>query len=180
MEDNRYSKSKVYKIVDENTQHFYIGSTTSDLSKRLYWHKKHNQGNILRHVEKHGFNFKIVLIEEFNLESKIQLLKEEDRIIQSFLNNELCLNINRAYLTEEEKKNNSKIRCRRYKIQNGEKVSDYNKQYHQANLSQIKQRKHDKGREKFKCECGEVICASSKNGHTRSKKHAELLAKTNV
>ena len=39
MEQNRYSQSKVYKLIDINTQHFYIGSTTSQLSQRLYWHK---------------------------------------------------------------------------------------------------------------------------------------------
>ena len=87
MEENKYSQSKVYKIVDQINNYFYIGSTTSELSKRLSWHKQHINQYPERKLNKYmntigKDNFKIVLIDEFNLSSKIQLLREEDKIIQ--------------------------------------------------------------------------------------------------
>jgi len=175
MEQNRYSQSKVYKLIDINTQHFYIGSTTSQLSQRLYWHKKHPQGNIQRHVQEHGFNFIIRLIKEFNLNSKIYLLREEDIIIQQNLNNEKCLNINRAYLTEEEKRVKEHDRCRMYKIGHKEEVSEYNKEYYIQNMTHVKQKKHENGILPYTCECGMTVRKYCKASHLKSKKHAELM-----
>ena len=176
VEQNRYANSKVYKLVDKYTNHFYIGSTTSTLSQRLYWHKKHEQGNIKRHVEKYGlFNFMIKPIAEFKLSSKVQLLIEEDKIIQMYKNDEKCLNINRAYLTEDEKIEFSKARCRNYKQNHKDQISDYNNLYYLQNLDKIKARKHIKGLEKVTCSCGAELCKSSKSNHMKSKIHFDRL-----
>ena len=170
VEKNRYVNSKVYKLVDEITNHFYIGSTTSTLPQRLYWHKKNNQGNIKRHVDRYGsFNFIIKPIAEFNLSSKIQLLIEEDKIIQQHKDDEYCLNMNRAYLTNDEKIKFSKSRCINYKQNHKDQISDYNRSYRLQNLDKIKERQHIKRAEKFTCSCGVEICNSSKQNHFKSK-----------
>ena len=100
MTDNRYSHSKVYKLIDENTGMFYIGSTCLPLHKRLYQHrynsKQENYTNIA--LYKHFNNdFKIILIEEFQLQNKEQLRREENKYIERFKHDELCLNMNSSY-----------------------------------------------------------------------------------
>ena len=109
MEENKYSRSKVYKLVDQINNYFYIGSTTSELSKRLSWHKQHIQQHpdrkLNRYMDTVGKdNFKIILIEEFNLSSTIQLLREEDKYIQQYINDDKCLNSFRAMRSPEERK----------------------------------------------------------------------------
>ena len=37
---NRYNNSKIYKLVERNTNYFSIGSTASKLSKRFGEHKR--------------------------------------------------------------------------------------------------------------------------------------------
>ena len=86
-----------------------IGSTTCSLSKRSSHHKSSAKENPNRNVYKqfnsmNWENVKIVLIEEHNLESKEQLLREEDRVICLHKNNPKCLNQIRAYITDEEMK----------------------------------------------------------------------------
>ena len=36
---NRYENGKIYKLIDQESEYFYIGSTCDTLSKRLYRHK---------------------------------------------------------------------------------------------------------------------------------------------
>ena len=38
-EFNRYSNAKVYKLISDVDDYFYIGSTCTSLSKRLHQHK---------------------------------------------------------------------------------------------------------------------------------------------
>ena len=49
------------------------------------------------HAEQVGWdNANIILVSEHNLQNKEQLLREEDKIIQQYFNNLLCLNAYRA------------------------------------------------------------------------------------
>ena len=73
----RYNNSKIYKLINTIDDTFYIGSTTSTLSNRLYWHRSNSKRNIDEnrkiyvHFRNIGFeNVRIVLIEEFNLKNK--------------------------------------------------------------------------------------------------------------
>ena len=97
-EINRYSHTKIYKLIDKVNQHFYIGSTTSKyLTKRKADHKADSSRQPERPVYKYfnsvGWsNVTIVLIEELNLQSKEQQMQAEDKYIQQYLGDERCLN----------------------------------------------------------------------------------------
>ena len=102
-EYNRYNNSKVYKIINTIDDTFYIGSTCTSLSKRLSQHKarsqlekyKHNRVyNHLNEIEHQ--NIKIVLICEFYLDNKKQLLREENNYIEMYKNDPNCLNTSSA------------------------------------------------------------------------------------
>ena len=88
VEYNRYNNSKIYKLVNIVDYTFYNGSTTAPLIKRLSWHK-HNAKketikniNFYQHLNKIGFeNVKIIIIPEFYLDNREQLLREKKIII---------------------------------------------------------------------------------------------------
>ena len=97
-ETNRYSNSKVYKLCDDEG-YYYYGSTCLPLHKRLYNHKCKAKEEKYRKVyniftsERFNANeIKIVLVEEFCLKSKEELLREENKYIESSFNNPHCLN----------------------------------------------------------------------------------------
>ena len=98
---DRYSNSKIYKLVD-NEGYFYIGSTCCPLYKRLSKHKTDAKKNkstskVYTHFNYVGWeNVKVVLVEEHCLDNIEQLRREEDKVIQMFMNDEKCLNTNRA------------------------------------------------------------------------------------
>ena len=101
-EINRYSHTKIYKLIDKVNQHFYIGSTTSKyLAKRKADHKadslRHPERPVYKYFNSVGWsNVTIVLIEELNLQSKEQQMQAEDRYIQQYIDDERCLNAVRA------------------------------------------------------------------------------------
>ena len=66
VERNKYNFTKVYKLVDQINQYFYIGSTTSTLDNRLRHYKqdsKINNPNVYTYFNLIGWNnVKIVLL----------------------------------------------------------------------------------------------------------------------
>lgn len=82
MATNRYSRAKVYKLVNSCDDEIYVGSTCEPLHKRLYKHKQKAKLTPERRVYQHlldiGFdNVSIILIENFACESKEELLQRE-------------------------------------------------------------------------------------------------------
>ena len=101
-----YSKSKIYKIINDIDDCVYIGSTTERLSSRMAKHRfdinRHN-GRIYQHMRKYGTeNFHIVLIRNYPCTSKEELVKEERREFDLYDKNVL-LNIYRPYINSIEK-----------------------------------------------------------------------------
>ena len=103
-----YQKGKIYKIISNETNEIYIGSTIQSLSKRLAGHrrdyKNYYGGNLKSfkssfNILKYG-DYKIVLIEEYLCDNKEQLLKRE----QYYIDNTDCVNKCRAInlLSKEE------------------------------------------------------------------------------
>ena len=74
---NLYSKSKIYKIVNDVNDYIYIGSTVERLSIRMSkirFDKKRKNSHISQHTLKYGpENFHIILIEEYPCTNKEQL-----------------------------------------------------------------------------------------------------------
>lgn len=105
-----YSNAKVYKLVCDDG-YYYIGSTTSKyLSQRLTGHKTdsirpHFKDNKLySHITSIGWDkVKILLIKSVSCSNKDELRMIENEYIVNAENDTLCLNHNRAFLTEDER-----------------------------------------------------------------------------
>ena len=103
-----YSKSKIYKIINDIDDYVYIGSTTERLSSRMAKHrfdmkKPQNNGKIYQHMRKYGPKyFHIVLIRNYSCTSKEELVKEERREFDLYDKNVL-LNTYRPKITNIER-----------------------------------------------------------------------------
>ena len=108
-----YQKGKIYKIISNETDEVYIGSTTQTLSLRLGGHKRNYKKylnnkysyttsyNILKYDD-----VKIILIEECPCDNREQLLKRE----QYYIDNMDCINKNRATISHLTKEENGKYK----------------------------------------------------------------------
>jgi hypothetical protein len=127
-----YSKSKIYKIVCNETGEQYFGSTTQSLSSRLYCHKQKTNPTKSKPIIERG-NYNIILCEEFPCENKEQLNSRERKWIEE---NE-CVNRNIPTHTREEyyEKHFEKIQkyqkeyVKEYRQKNIEKYNEYQRQY---------------------------------------------------
>ena len=78
-----YSEAKIYKIIDNTNDNIYIGSTCQKLSQRLSEHVRHfkqyKEGKKVSYVTSFKIieneDYDIILIKEYNCETKEQLLK---------------------------------------------------------------------------------------------------------
>lgn len=82
MNMNRYANGKIYRLVNNVDDQFYVGSTCMPLAKRKSDHKSRAKQRPDSHVYKHlntvGWdNVKIILIEEYKCENKMELEKRE-------------------------------------------------------------------------------------------------------
>ena len=172
---NRYNNSKVYKLINTVDDTFYIGSTCTSLSKRLNKHKTVAKRDVCKstrlysHLNKIGVeNVKIILINEFYLDNKEQLLREENNYIEMYKSDTNCLNSIRAYRSTENRKEMKK----RIYEKNKETILEKRKEYRENNKEKIKERKQ----KTYSCICGsENITFEHKSRHERSKKHQHFI-----
>ncbi len=177
-----YSKSKIYKLVNNVSDDTYFGSTSQPLYKRLHQHKKKNNGCTSKILFEQGV-VSIVLVEEVCCENRDQLKARERHYIENFN----CINKNIPGRTQKEYKN-------QYKIDNKEQIKEYNKQYKIDNKEQIKEQIKEYKKEynkqyytdnkeyikqyqskHFICGCGSKITIGAKSNHLKTKKHTEYL-----
>ncbi len=118
-----YSKGKIYKIISDETDKIYIGSTIQPLSKRLSSHirsfncyektlKYISANEILKFKEP-----KIILIETFPCDSKEELLSRERYHIEQ---ND-CVNITVPGRTDKEWREANKEYLKQYDKDRGNK-----------------------------------------------------------
>jgi len=108
---NKYNHSKIYKIISDNSDRIYIGSTTLPLPKRLASHKYDYTDHLNNPRENKGLvssfnilsldNVSIILLEEVNCENKEQLRARERHYID--LHRDVCVNKARPVITNEER-----------------------------------------------------------------------------
>ena len=147
-----YNNGKIYKIINENNEIIYIGSTTQKLCYRY-----------LRHKHK-APNHKIILIENYSCNSKEELCKREQEIIEEHTN---LLNKINAYSSEEYKKYNSIIYKKKWYEDNKIKITEKSKNYYENNKNKIV----DKKKEKIICDiCNSVISRQVLSKHKKSEK----------
>lgn len=130
-----YANSKIYKVQFDDG-HFYIGSTATELRKRLYGHRddrsKSACSQYMKQVGKDACS--IVLIEDFPCENKQQLVRKEDEHIQLHRENALCLNSRRAFVSVEEHTENAKT----YRETHREDCRAKKKEHYQAHKNEYK------------------------------------------
>lgn len=147
-----YSKAKIYKIVCDETNTTYYGSTVQPLTSRLSGHKLNK--NICS--TKIMINPKIFLVEHFSCGNKEELLKRE----RYYVENNKCINKTIPLRTKKEWYNDNK-----------KKISEQTKQYRQDNKETIR----EQGKQKYECECGSITTNSNKCQHERTKKHIKFI-----
>lgn len=121
-----YQNGKVYKIIDENYEIVYIGSTAQELLCDRYKNHPYKASN-----------HKIILIENYPCNSKQELCMREQQIIEEHSN---LLNKNKAYITEEEKKNYIKEKRKEYYENDKEFYKQKSKKYRQKNKDILNQK----------------------------------------
>jgi hypothetical protein len=167
---SKYSNGKIYKLKCSDGKYYY-GSTISSLQRRLFDHKscakKNPNRKIYNHINTLGWeNVNIELIEDFPCSSIRELHNREDYYINNVLKQDYnnCLNINRVDITDEENKqrqkqynmkNREKIADYKafYRVENANKIREYNKQYseeHKEEILQKKRKYHKENAEKEK------------------------------
>ena len=174
--DNRYQRSKIYKIISPHTDLIYIGSTIEPtLSRRLAGHTgayksylvgKHNYVSsyeILQYPE-----YKIVLVESYPCDSKDKLLAREQHHID--LAGDNCINTQKAYtgLTEQEY---NRQYCADYRVKNRAINVEYQKSYHVENRAILSAKK----KQKVQCYCGSIFNKGGKAPHEKTFLHTEYL-----
>ena len=101
---NRYNNAKVYKLISDVDECFFIDSTCTSLAKILRVHKAVSKKKVYTHFNIIDWeHVKIILINEYYLDNKEQMLREEDIYIKC-IKMTICLNSLRAYLNTEDKK----------------------------------------------------------------------------
>ena len=91
---SEYKIGKIYKIIHNQSDLIYIGSTISTLRDRFYQHKKSLSCIISKYFSKYGIeNFKIILIKEYKICDRTHLEMYE----QLWINKMKCININNPF-----------------------------------------------------------------------------------
>ena len=158
------SKVKIYKIVNDEDNNIYIGSTIQPLYKRFNEHKKRWRRKDLTQYSssllfnKYGYEkCKIILIEEFYIINIEERKKKEQEFIDKFKN--ICVNKYKVITTPDYLKEKQK----EY-YENKKKKIEENQESYKA-----------KRNEKINCDiCNKCICKGS------FKRHIKLIHTNNI
>ena len=173
-----YQNSKIYRLVNDELNLTYYGSTTQSLSKRLNGHNETNNKCKSKLLYVNNYKPIIVLVENYPCSSKEELLKRERYYIE---NNE-CVNgvvpyISKIEYIEKRKKyyqdnREEKIeKVKQYKLKNKEKFLEYSKQYYDDNKATL----CDKNKETTKCLCGSILRKRDIPRHNKTKKQQNFI-----
>ena len=187
--DNKYQRAKVYKIISQDTDKIYIGSTiVPTLAQRLakhiadYGYYKVGKRSFISSFEIIKYpDYKIVLLESFPCNSRDELLAREQHHID--IAGDSCVNMRKAYITLSEEEyvkqynkeynilNKDKIdeRNKTYREENKDKIQEIGKQYYKQNREEIRAKRA----KKIECDCGVLFSQSYKLKHYQSFIHTE-------
>jgi len=150
-----YSKSMIYKLCCKNPEikEIYVGSTTN-LIKRKYQHKSdcYNEKFYSYNSYKYQFirsnggfeNFHMVLIENYPCDSKQELHKRERYWLEQL---DSKLNSYKPYISEEEKKEQTKEWIEKNNEQHKELVKKYQEK-HKEEIKEYQKNYREKQKEK--------------------------------
>ena len=198
--ENKYQRGKIYKIISNQTNDVYYGSTiepylTNRLSKHRmdYKHFLNGEYHYITSYELLKFDdAKIILVETYSCNTKDELHARE----QFYIENNDCVNMRKAWRgqsqKEYDKQRNKKYReenrkkileyLKQYREKNKEKISEYKKQHHEKNKFKINERKkqnYEKNKlklnEHINCICGGKYTHQNKLTHEKTIKHQEFI-----
>ena len=174
-----YSKTVIYKLVhkeDYDNANVYVGSTT-DFTRRKNQHNRNcnNENSKEYNTKKYqyirnnsGWNgWNMVEVEKYNCNDKREAEAREEYWRSQF---NAQLNTNRAYRTEEEKKEQAKEISKEHYKSNKEKKSEQHKKHYEQN----KNKKLEKQSQQITCECGCILTQGGLSHHLKSQKHLLL------
>jgi group I intron endonuclease len=184
---NKYSRGKIYKLVNDIDDECYVGSTCDTLAKRKGGHKvmarkKPNQ-RVYAHLNQVGWaNVKIVLIENYAC-NNVEELNARERFWFDELKPSLNKQVPSRSVQEWREANKHYITQRLNLEHNKVKKAQCDKKYRDSKKDEINQKKQQRRNENItiiKCECGSEVKELGKNGafkkHLSCKKHQEWLA----
>ncbi len=157
-----YGNGKVYKIVSDETDKIYVGSTTKKyLSQRMDSHRadykrfKNGQGDNIKSFEILKYeDAKIILLESFPCKSKDELLAREQYYIELY--KDVVANKNNALGRDQEKRKATNRAYDKKRWKNDPKRREYQKIKHI-------------------CECGGHYVSNTKARHNKSVKHQSYI-----
>lgn len=132
MEENKYQRGKIYKIVDNGYNMCYYGSTVKLLCQRIGNHrslfrKNKNKCEVSKLFDTYGLeNCKIELVENYPCNSKEELLKREG----FYIKNNDCINKIIAGRTPKEYREDHKDDIKKYREDNKENLKEQGKEYY--------------------------------------------------
>ena len=173
-----YSQGKIYKIVNDENDNFYIGSTIQPLYKRMYHHRSKDNQCMSKNLGVELKECKIILVEAFECKNKDELLMKERYYIEKYkkeglniVNKKIPGRTKKQYY--EVNKNYIKKKVKNWVENNKEKLTEYKKQLHQKTYQ------NDKNYQiKSKCECGALVSKNELNRHIKTKKHLQYKERT--
>ena len=143
-----FSQAKIYKILDSVNKYYYYGSTCQDLQKRFTEHRITSISSPNRKVYKYlnsieWLDVSINLVEECpEVTSWKELTMIEDSYIKKCLQDPLCLNAKRAFLSKQERAEQHKLCNYKYHVSHKDERLARQRQLYHLN--------HDKNVQKYK------------------------------
>ena len=165
--NNKYTKGKIYQIIDNSNNKCYYGSTIERLSARMAGHRrkykeykdgKYPHVTVFQIFDEFGVeNCKIELVENYSTNSKEELLRKEGEHISKGQ----CVNRCIAGRTRQE-----------WRDEHREEKQKYDQQYNNENKTMI----HAKGNQKHTCEvCSGKYTSTNRAHHKRTITHTAAM-----
>ena len=173
---NKYKNGKIYKIWNSVNTDVYVGSTYSDLCKRMAKHRdaltveKLQNRKLYKLMSELGKDkFHIELIEEYPCENKNQLRKREGYYIREIGTLSMVIEDRTKKEYKETNKEQIKEYMTKYREDKKDKILLKTKEYRVNNKDKIKQYKNDNK---------EHIVAQRKDYYERTKDHKQEYQKS--
>ena len=183
--NNKYHNSKIYSIRNTINDDIYIGSTSSELCKRMVKHRstakqEPHKSPFHTYMNENGVeNFYIELVEDYSCENIEQLRKREGEIIREIgtLNKQIAGRTTQEYKKEYEHNNRDKINQRRNerRKENPEKTREEYKKYGALYRERHPEKIKAWQTTKVECDCGGRYTLSHKAEHFKSQRHQNFL-----
>jgi len=187
-----YSKGKIYKILNNIDDEFYIGSAVETIGQRMAKHRsgatRYSNLKVHNHMRNIGIdNFYIELIESYPCNSKEELNSKEGQYIREFgtLNMAVAGRTQSQYRQElkediserlKEKRSNNlqffRERERTYRNSDLEKRREQQRNSYQTNREHILDKQSTV---LCVCECGIEVKKHRISRHLKTQKHKQLL-----